>query len=402
MQNRKTFTAKLKTLLLFIGLGLFLVFVARSIVQAIDYRNSDFFTFWLAGRLVWEGKNPYLAADWVGGHHQFGVTWIPNSQLVYPIPIAFFYAPLGFFPLYYAYILWIFFSELMILSSLYLLIQRLGDQYKNYIFPILVGVLLFRPTWLVIKNGQITSFLLFTLVITMLLWDQGLWFFGGMLLACIALKPNLGIPILVIMLWWLLLQRKHRAIQGVLVTGIALILLGQLLSPNWVIEYLTIGNKKAASVFGYNPTLWGIVSYLNNFGIQKWWIFGIVFSGGIFLGGLVFIGKKRTTLSILDVTSLAITITLFVTPYTWPYDQILLIIPIFDIIKSMKILKYPYLAIAAAFLSIDVLAVILLYISARMQREVWNAFIPFVVLGALLLAIWAVQKNDRPFHNAIV
>ncbi len=68
----------------------------------------------------------------------------------------------------------------------------------------------------------------------------------------------------------------------------------------------------------------------------------------------------------------------------------------------MKILKYPYLAIAAVFLSIDVLAVILLYISARMQREVWNAFIPFVVLGALLLAIWAVQKNDRPFRNAIV
>lgn len=46
------------TALLLVFLAALFIFIATAIVNAIEYWNSDFFTFWLSGRLVSEGQNP--------------------------------------------------------------------------------------------------------------------------------------------------------------------------------------------------------------------------------------------------------------------------------------------------------------------------------------------------------
>jgi hypothetical protein len=56
-----------------------IVWGAGRVVYALNYRASDFFTLWLAARMQWTGQDPYSAADWLAGHQQFAVDWIPNA-----------------------------------------------------------------------------------------------------------------------------------------------------------------------------------------------------------------------------------------------------------------------------------------------------------------------------------
>jgi hypothetical protein len=44
---------------------------ASRFVYSLIYRDSDFFTFWLAARMQWMGQDPYTPAQWLGGHAQF-------------------------------------------------------------------------------------------------------------------------------------------------------------------------------------------------------------------------------------------------------------------------------------------------------------------------------------------
>lgn len=95
--------------------------IAVALVNPVEYPNSDFFTFWLAGRLFSLGQDPYNSQAWVSGHHRFGATWIPNPTFVYPMPLSLLFAPLGLFPLYQAFIAWDVLSQFMMATSIALL-----------------------------------------------------------------------------------------------------------------------------------------------------------------------------------------------------------------------------------------------------------------------------------------
>ena len=216
-----------RNIVLILLLGIVFLLVAVKIVNAIDYRNSDFFSFWLAGRMMWTGQDPYLTDDWILGHNQFDATWISDPNFLYPLPLALFFAPLGWLPLYYAFIVWIFLLESMIFFSAISLIN-LGDnpQKKHFIVPILVSILIFRPAIIAVLNGQISGFLLFVMVCVILLWNKSHWVLGGAALAIVALKPNIGIPIIALVSLWLLFNKKINSLAGVAASGLALVLLG--------------------------------------------------------------------------------------------------------------------------------------------------------------------------------
>ncbi len=88
----------------FIAITFFII--ARTIVNSVDYHNSDFFTFWLSGRLASQGLNPYDRQFWIAGHHQYGATWMPNETFIYPLQVSLLFIPLGLLDLFQAYILW--------------------------------------------------------------------------------------------------------------------------------------------------------------------------------------------------------------------------------------------------------------------------------------------------------
>ena len=82
--------------------------------------------------------------------------------------------------------------------------------------------------------------------------------------------------------------------------------------------------------------------------------------------------------------ALAVCVTLLVTPYTWTYDQLLLVLPLTTLILAMDRSGIRFPMTASVFLGLDVLVVILLVFDVMLQVEILNVLIPLVVFGLCL------------------
>ena len=370
-------------------LGIACFVVAILIVNSIDYHNNDFFTFWLAGHLVTQAGDPYSPAQWVAGHHAFGVTWIPNQAYVYPLPLSLLFAPLGWLSLYRAFIIWVALSIMMILAALALLLKTKAAS-GGLIIPLVIGITFFRPTIQTLFTGQISGWLLLLLAVSAYLWEKGRWEWGSLLLPLLMLKPNLGAPLVFLLGVWLLFQKRYRAILAMVCMGMLLLVIGLLQNPHWLSAYWSIGNTKMAATFGGSPTVWGLGALI---GHNQTIVTLII--GGI-AGLVVLIGFFRAILPVgasarpLRVLALAVCVTLLVTPYTWTYDQLLLVLPLTALILAASRSGVRFMLTAILFVGLDVLAVILLFFDTMLQVEILNVLIPLVVFG---LCLWRLDTR---------
>jgi len=370
--------------------------LAVGIVNSIDYHNNDFFTFWLAGHLVMQGGNPYSPMQWVAGHHQFGVTWIPNQAYVYPLPLALLFAPLGLLSLFQAYLVWVAFTIMMILISLAILMKALAGPFRLAI-PILTGIVIFRPTTLTLVTGQISGWLLLLLAITAYLWEKGKWEWGSLLLPILMLKPNLGAPLVFLLGFWLLLQKRYKSILVMVLMGLILFCIGFLQNHQWLSLYWSIGNTKLAQTFGGSPTVWGLGALISHNQNTITLIIGSLAGLAILFGFFRAILRAGDTLRPVSVLALAVCVTLLVTPYTWTYDQVLLILPISAVILAMDQVGRRFWLAASVFLAIDMFVVVLLFFDVMLNVEILNSLIPLVVFGLCLR--WLTRAIPAPVRE---
>jgi arabinofuranan 3-O-arabinosyltransferase len=364
------------------------VLLAIRIVGSMDYhhQDNDFFTFWLAGHLVTLGGSPYDPAQWVAGYHQFEIGFIPNKTFLYPLPLALLLAPLGFLPFHTAYIVWVTLIQLMIIVSLAVLLSLESHPRAKFFFiPLLAGIILFRPTILTLIQGQVSGLILFILAWIVFLWRKGNWFWGGLLLGLLALKPNLGIIIIVLLAIWLILQKRWAALFGTLTCGIFILIAGLVVDRNWVSEYWRVGANKLAETFGGSPTVWGLGALISHNHAAATLIIGGLVGLMILLGFFRVILRSRPALSSLGVSALIVTVTLLIAPYTWTYDQLLLVLPITAMVLAMDRMGAPFPLTFGIFLGIDALCVILLIFNTMYQVEILNVVIPIIVFG---LCLW--------------
>ena len=363
------------------------VLLALRIVGSMDYHHNDndFFTFWLAAHLVAHGGSPYDPAQWLAGYHQFEIGFIPNPAFLYPLPLALLLAPLGLLPLQSAYVAWVALTELMIIASLVSLLRlETTPRGKLFFLPLFAGIVLFRPSILTLTQGQVSGLFLFALVGIAFLWQKGKWFRGGLLLGLLALKPNLGFLVIALVAIWLLRDKNWPALCGAFVSGVFLLLAGLIDNPAWVVQYLQVGSHKLAETFGGSPTVWGLGALISHNQITPTLIIGSLLGLIILFGFFRFSLPGRDARRPLSVLALAVCVTLLVTPYTWTYDQLLLILPLTTVMLAMDRIKVYFPLTASLFLGIDVLVVILLYFDTLLQVEIWNVLIPLVVFGLCL------------------
>ena len=118
----------------------------------------------------------------------------------------------------------------------------------------------------------------------------------------------------------------------------------------------------------------------------------------VLIGSLWLMVRMQKELSPTWAVGLAVTATLLLTPTAWPYDQLLLIIPIISIVMTLARAGFAFLPTALIFLGIDIMAFLLLGITARIEVETWNAAIPLLILGILGWMIWkgTSRENREP------
>jgi hypothetical protein len=375
---------------------------ASSIVSRVDHHNNDFFTFWLAGHMLTQGSDPYAPEEWLAGHHLFNVSWIPNPAYVYPLPLALLFVPFGLLPLEQAFVWWVTLSLGMLIASLLLLCPPWRDKASRGLFvPLLAGCIFFRPVAVTMVAGQVSAWLLFTLTAVLVLWEKGKWEWGALLLPLLVLKPNLGAPLVTLLALWLFFQRRYRALLSLAMGGLVLLLAGMLINPAWVLEYWSIGSAKLAQTFGYSPTVWGLASLACGFHRPCTLAVGGI-AAALLVAGTVWLLIRRGSLpDPHSAMSLAVTVTLLITPYTWTYDQILLILPIIVAAFSLLRRRGGFLPGILLLLTLDLLAVAVLLIDTRLNLEIFNALIPLCLLAVLLWSagLLRVHPASAPFNS---
>jgi hypothetical protein len=371
--------------------------LAVRIVYSIDYLKygTDFSSFWMAGKLILQGKSPYDMAAWGAGFRQFELGFLLTPVFLYPLPLALLLAPLGYLPFLSAYIVWVALTQLMIIASLAILLSlETNPRAKLFFIPLVIGSILFRPTILTLTQGQLSGLFLFALAWIAFLWQKGKWFWGGCLLGLLALRPNLGVILIILVGLWLLLNKNWTALCGALVSGIFVLISGLIYDPAWVIQYLHVGSNKLAETFGGSPTVWGLGALISHNHTTATLIIGGLAGLLILFGFLRSILPAHATLRPVSVLALAAAVTLLITPYTWTYDQLLLVLPLSTLILAMDRRGVRFPLTASVFLGIDVLVVALLFLDVMMQVEIWNVLIPLVVFG---LCLWGlITRNPAP------
>jgi hypothetical protein len=375
---------------LYILLAALLLAASFYIARSQDFyraEGSDFFSLWLAPRLLLQGQDPYNTDIWVPAHDTFGARWISDPTYLYPLPLAVLLLPFGIFRLDFAAVFWVFLSlAAVLLVSRQIIASWQPRQLLPYLLPALAGIMLFRPTFLTLLVGQMEILLVLCLAGTAWLWERGEWLKGGLLASVVVLKPQIGLPLLALTGLWLLAHRRWTGLAGMGLAALALFALGAIFDIGWVNSWFSIGQGKVSGVFGYSPTVWGISATVCRYQYPCTSLLGGVLSIVVVTAGL-WILLPRKVLPPMNAISVVIPVALLTTPYLWAYTQVMLIFPILLVMGKMYQRKLPYMLVATFPLVMAVLAFALLFVAVGLRSDVWSAAVPLaslVLLGLLI------------------
>ena len=350
-------------------------FVIASIKAPLRFNPSgmDFAIYWQAGSMNLQDKYVYDQEEWTLNVLRPGL----DEWFNYPLPLAVLLTPLGLFPIADAYVAWIFFAQCSILFSVLLLLGFYKDRRPRFELIALTAVFLFRPIYTIIFSGQLDSYLLLFLVMFLYLSRREQWLWGGFILSWVCLKPSLGVFILAFMGLWVLVQKNWRAMAGITPGAFTLLLIGLIENINWVMDYLFIGRQLINKYSVLNTTIWGFSNLITKNSDWETATAIILALGIAATESYLFLGKKEN----MDAFSALATIipaALIIAPYSWAYDQILLIVPIVYIaIKFSK--QWSDFNAAVFLLGVDILAVILVTVAYSLKHDVWSALTSFFV-----------------------
>lgn len=370
------------------------IFSAIQIASSQSLSTSDFFAFWLAGKMNWTNQNPYFIDQWAAAQQQFGSTWTPDAIFPYPIPLAILLAPIGLFTLNQAYIVWVISAEIFIVLSICLLLYAFVDSQKkiHFVLPLMAAAFLFRPTITTLNDGQLGAFFLFVLCLAILFWKGQKSWQAAITLSFLIMKPTIGAPILFFVVVWMVFKKNFKSLAVLIGSGLAWLLIGLLKDVQWIPKFLSIGAGKFTTRVGLFPNIWGISSQAC--GGQSLCTFG---AGGflalILVGVTIYVLWAKKDSPAFFIVSLITPVSLLITPYIWPYDQVLLIIPVVYVTVTLIQRGYPYLLAALFPISLSILSLGLLLLAVQLNQDTWSVLLPLVCFGLTLALSGTGQKS---------
>jgi hypothetical protein len=367
-----------------------IILIAYGIAAYLDYYKQlgqDFLGFWLAPQLLLQGKNPYLPNDWMSAYKIEGANWFNFDTYLYPLPFAVLMIPLGLLPLEVAAIIWISLGIISILFTgrVILILIKPSHWPKSYLIPIYVGVFLLRSAVETIRIGQIDWLILLFLALGLYYFEKQHWLLGGVYIALSMIKPQIGVPLILFLSFWLLMRKKWLGIIGEGILMLFLYVLGWLFNHSWLIQWLEMGGKKLESSFCCTPTLWGLSSLFCNFDMSCGLIVGAVIA--LLACALLFLLLTQIPNNKANIAlGLSIPVALLVSPYLWTYSQIILLIPILIIVVILKEEHFPYLLTTPFPLYMALFSAGIVFVSMRIGVDVITSLVPIVVFTTLLLS----------------
>lgn len=358
-----------------------------------DFRNTNFFFFWLAGRMVLIGQNPYDSVQWLAGHQAFGNTWRPNEIFPYPLPLAFLMAPVGLLPLPAAYFAWQIVSEVFIaVSAWYLLKHWFGGRQSRLFLPLMFFLLFFGPIYLSLQIGSLAPLTLLILIAALALLERGLSVPAGILLSLTMLKPPQGITILILAGVWFLARHDWKAIGGVALGGLALLTVGLSKDPGWIGKFATAGQVVLDRTLGVQSNVFSFAYLACGRNLGCMWMLGT--AAMLLLLGLtsLYLWRHAGQQSPWDAFCLIIPVAFVSTIYLWSYDQLPYLIPMLWLAGSLVERSRSYIPTFALIIVLVLVSLIGLVIQAYTRSDLLSIFPTVLIIG---LCLWLLGSKAR-------
>jgi len=376
---------------------------ARSSYTSFDFQSSNLTFFWLAGRMIMEGENPYDETQYLAGHETYGIKWQPNKIFPYPLPLAIFCVPLGLLSLPAAYITWQVITLAIVALTIFILLNHWQEAApRRLLVPIFASMFFFGPLYLTLHTGSIGALALLAVLGAILLFEKDKSLLAGIVLSLTILKPPQGLTILLLAGIWFLARRDWKALIGVAIGGISLLILGMIQDPLWVVKFRGASAAVMDRTLGVHSNVWAF-SYLACKGTSPC----STLLGGtlalILLGlGGFYLWQNRIKLSAWEAFNVILPLAFVSTIYLWAYDQLTYIIPIMWVIGTLVVRTKSYRYAFLFLIILDIYSFYALVQQASTSKDLWSLGTTIVVLGMVLgLMHWNQTKPiDKPSSPA--
>lgn len=395
----KKFIYKLMIWMLLI-LGIFVLIRLLPTLTIPEYLHSDdFIRYWASGRLNLQGQNPYNRQQIVQVQDQAGDIFSSTTESIvlnppWAIPLL---MPFGAMDYLVGRFAWLIVSILFVLLSSQVLWSINSGHPKQRWLAMLV-VFIFAPTISMLEVGQIAAiillgivgFLYFTTVV------KNDWL-AGVSLALIAIKPQVILLFWLVLLFWVIRQRRWLIPISAFLTILLLTLIALVFNPGILQQYLGMLQTYQVSEWA-NPT---IGSYLRYFwlGTDKFWPqFLPVVIGGFW--GIYYWYKHHASWNWKAELPLILLVSQLTSPYSWTYDQVILAPAILVAVIWMNTdwKRWLTLVLAVLYMGLNILDMLL---HMRLD-DFWFIWMVPAVFILFIIIHWQYPKlPGNPGHTVL-
>lgn len=344
--------------------------------------THDFIAYWSATRLILEGGNPYNRDALY--RVEKGLGWPEERPWLAMNPpwLGIVLAPFGLLPFREAVFLWLLSNMLVMGLATYFLWQVFAIEANGrFLWAAMATAFLFPQTLSAIFSGQVSPLVLLGISGTLFYIERNRGFWAGAMLVLTTLKPQLICLLLPGILLWSVRQKRWGVPIGFSAALLALLFPLQLLFPNWLPSYLTsiIGSPP---LDWFTPTIGGAMSYYQGTTLSWAKLLWVAFLPVV----LIPLYRREET-DWPAFTSLLLLLTLPTTTFAWGIDQVILVVPLLQIVAWLVSSRLRGRARARI-----VSALFVCYVILATQRfilrtnEVFYLWTPFLVAAIYLSA----------------
>ena len=354
--------------------------------------THDFIAYWSATRLILEGGNPYDGAALY--EVEKGLGW-PEERpwlVMNPPWLGIVLAPLGLLPFREAAFLWLLGNILVMALATYFLWQVFAVEANGrFLWAAMAAAFLFPQTLSAIFSGQVSPLVLLGISGTLFFIERKRGFWAGAMLVLTTVKPQLICLLLPAILLWSVRQKRWEVMIGFSAALLALLFPLQLLFPNWLPVYLAF-IMGSPPLDWFTPTIGGAISYSHG-ATLPWakllWV--------AFLPVVLIPLYRREEIDWPAFTSLLLLLTLPTTTFAWGIDQVILVVPLLQIVawlvSSRLCSKAGAIIVSALFICYATLATQRFILRTN---EVFYLWTPFLVAAIYLSAsLGRAQSTHR-------
>jgi hypothetical protein len=283
------------------------------------YAGRDFHCWWVAGRIVASGGDPYDAQQFVP--EILAVPPSPESALLrcgqrlsYPPWTGLALAPFGALPLPTAASLWASLAVMATVLGISWTWQLVGGRRIPWL---LVAALVVCTEQFVrtLLEGQFATFIFaLTAMAALSVRSEG-GAAGGIATALLAMKPQTAVGFGAAALGLAVLRRRWRFVGAAGAVGLGLMGSSELLRPGWLVDSLRSVTELSTSIAD-RATIWNLAG--------SWTVAAIAIA---LLLAAVLVLIRGQGADDAELLGLAVAFGLVVAPYAWDADYVVLAIP---------------------------------------------------------------------------